>query len=358
MKWHDYRNVCLVLFAWVLALANSGHSRTVLKFGIPTNSGPVLMTNSSSREGNFCISDDGLELYVGSDRGGGHGGFDIWVATRETVSASWGLPVNLGATVNGWAEDGSPYLTSDGLALYFSSNRPGGQGNADIWVTTRASVSSPWMTPVNLGADINTFADEFSPVISADGLELYFSEYTVPHPSGLGGGDIWVTKRVSVSDSWGEVENLGPVVNSSLFEAVSSIAPDGLSLLIGSTGRAGGYGVEDMWLTTRRSRSEPWGTPVNLGPSVNSSGWDAHPVFCWRGSILYFLSSRYGTEGYYDIWQVSVSAVSSCDLDENGLVDMRDFAIFAENWLTAEPENVENWPFSSYPDYCTGWVGC
>lgn len=324
-----------VLSGFALILANDSYAETKLKFGIPTNLGSVI--NSTANDASICFSPDGLELYFGSDRSSGQGNFDIWLTTRPTPTDAWGWPVNLGPPINTSAVDSAPCLSADGLELYFASDRPGGSGSIDLWVTTRTTLQSSWSTPANLGTTVNTWADECFPVMSSDGLELYFSEYTVPHPSGYGGGDIWVVKRASVQEPWGIAENLGPTVNTSLPEMASQISADGLHLYFNSSGHPG-YGVEDTWVTTRISHSDPWGEPVNLGPSVNSTAWDAGPVFSPDGSKLYFSSNRYGSygNGSYDIWQVSVSVVSTSDVDENGVVDMRDFAAFAEDWLWEE----------------------
>jgi hypothetical protein len=105
-------------------------------FGVPENLGPVI--NTSSFDGGPSLSADGLTLYLASARRGGVGGDDLWMSIRRTQSDPWQPPVNLGSTVNSTAGDASPSISSNGLELYFDSGRPGGQGSADIWVTTRA----------------------------------------------------------------------------------------------------------------------------------------------------------------------------------------------------------------------------
>jgi len=143
-------------------------------FGDPVNLGPEV--NSSTAEYDPHISPDGLSLYFLSRRPGGLGGADIWVTTRKTEDDPWGPPVNLGQPVNTEAFEGAPCISADGLEFYFISGRPGGSGSQDIWVTTRKTKDSPWGPPVNLGPKVNSTAPENGPSISADGLELYFSE--------------------------------------------------------------------------------------------------------------------------------------------------------------------------------------
>jgi peptidoglycan-associated lipoprotein len=103
------------------------------EWGTPTNLGPKI--NGPGVDACASISFDGLELYFNSrNRPGGHGDFDIWVSKRQTKEDDWGAPVNLGPTVNGLSLDGSPWISTDNLELYFSSDRAGGYGSDDIWV--------------------------------------------------------------------------------------------------------------------------------------------------------------------------------------------------------------------------------
>jgi Tol biopolymer transport system component/tetratricopeptide (TPR) repeat protein len=90
---------------------------------------------------------------------------------------TFGEAVNLGPTVNSSATEGSPIISPDGLELYFASNRPGGHGDADIWMTKRSSIDDAWAPPVNLGAPINTSGWEWPDSISRDGLTLYLETY-------------------------------------------------------------------------------------------------------------------------------------------------------------------------------------
>jgi len=145
-------------------------------FDNPTNLGPTV--NSSYKEWGPDISADGLSLYFLSRRPGGLGDADIWVTTRKTKDEPWGVPVNLGPPVNSSAFEGAPCLSADGLELYFVSGQPRSNGWLDIWVATRKSKDSPWGAPVNLGPKVNnSAAAENGPSISSDGLSLYFSDH-------------------------------------------------------------------------------------------------------------------------------------------------------------------------------------
>ncbi|MHC4580569.1 MAG: hypothetical protein ACYS14_03875 [Planctomycetota bacterium] len=329
-------NPTMVLMVVVgLVVGGGGSAKADFVFGTPTNLGPIV--NSSANEISPGISADGLHLYISEwevFRPGGYGGADIWLSTRVTTDDPWEEPVNLGPIVNSSSNEGGASIPADGLELFFSSNRPGGYGGIDIWVTTRKTIGDDWGTPLNLGSTVNSSANEVAPFISADGLQLYFMDWGVRRPGGYGGIDIWLTTRTTRDDEWGVPVNLGPPVNSSAHERYPSISADGLALFFGST-RSGGYGLGDLYVTTRVTTEDPWGEPVNVGPSVNTSGWDDGPSISADGSTLYFVTDQRGGYGGYDMWQVSISPV--VDLNGDGIVDSADMCIMIDHWGTDEP---------------------
>jgi len=317
----------------ILSICVAGNTKADYIFGTPTNLGPPVNFGSDG-EGEASISADGLSLYftaLTAFRSGGQGSGDIWVTTRATVSDPWGEPVNLGPAVNSYAWDGEPSISSDGLSLYFGSKRSGGYGGADIWVTTRASVSDPWGQAVNLGPTINTPLDDVEVCISADGLSLYIDSF---REGGYGSTDLWVAKRETLSDPWSEPINLGPTINTTESESAPSISADGRVLFFSDffAIRPGGQGKNDIWMTTRASVSDPWGEPKNLGPAINTSAVDIHPNISADGSTLYFTSDRPGSTGLSDLWQVSIDPV--VDLNSDGIVDSADVCIIVEHWGT------------------------
>ncbi|MHC4540615.1 MAG: hypothetical protein ACYS74_12665, partial [Planctomycetota bacterium] len=298
-------------------------------FGTPTNLGSTV--NSSSGEGTPYISADGLSLYFTLDRPGGYGGLDIWVTTRATKADPWGTPVNFGPPVNSSAHDFYPSISADGLSLYFTSDRPGGYGGDDIWMATRETTEDDWGAPVNLGALVNSGANDRGPSISADALELFFHS---SRPGGYGGRDIWVTTRTTTVDPWGELVNLGPIVNSSSVDLSPSISADGLLLFFGSN-RSGGYGSSDLWVTSRDTIDDEWGTPMNLGPPVSSSAEEYAPSISPDGRTLYFTSDRLGGLGQRDLWQVPILPI--VDFNGDGIVDCADICMMLDYWGTGEP---------------------
>jgi beta-lactamase regulating signal transducer with metallopeptidase domain len=299
----------LVLAALACITLTDAYSAPPFIFGTPTNLGPTV--NSSSDDDNPSISADGLSLYFQSRRSGGFGNADLWVTTRTSVSDPWEEPVNLGPTINSSSYDACPSISADSLELYFGSWRPGGFGDCDLWVTSRPTTDDPWGTPMNLGPTVNSSDAENLVEISADGLELFFGS---KRPGGVGGWDIWVTTRTTINDDWGEPVNLGPTVNSSSGDGSPSISADSLSLFFDSS-RPGGYGLWDIWVTTRATKDDYWGLPVNLGPVVNTVYGEAGPSISADGIQLYFSEwggvFRPGGSGFIDLWQVEVDIVDN-----------------------------------------------
>ena len=300
-------------------------------FGTPVNLGPTV--NSSSDDLGTEISADGLELYFSSNRPGGFGDWDLYVALRATTQDDWGTPMNLGSPPNSQYGDWEPSISTDGLTLYFSdvypaygSWRPDGLGHGDIWISTRPTTDDPWGAPENLGPVINSL-QAYWPDISADGLSLYMISHS-GHRGGSGLCDIFVARRQTTYESFGEPLNLGPNVNSPAGELSPAISADELALFF----YRGVTGTGDMWMATRRNISDPFGPAIKLSVPVNSSYIDASPHLTVDGSTLYFCSNRPGGYGGYDLWKASIDPI--IDLNGDGIVDSIDMCIVVDNWGT------------------------
>ncbi len=189
-----------------------------------------------------------------------------------------------------------PLLSPDGNQLYIMSDRPGGMGSMDIWVSDK--VDGEWTEPRNLGAPINSPAADHC--LYFTGPDWSVAYWTSTRPGGYGGNDIWRSERVD--DVWQEAVNLGPQINSAGSEHHSLPSADGRSLYITAI-RDGGYGEEDIYVTTRDDRGV-WGPLVNLGPLVNTEENDRCPAFSPDFQIFYFDSERAGGYGDKDIWWV------------------------------------------------------
>jgi hypothetical protein len=281
-------------------------------------------------DGSPNISADGLTLYFDSLRAGGFGDWDIWVTTRETINDDWSSPVPLPEPVNSIHADAGPSVSADGLSLYFASERPGGYGSFDIWVTRRKTKEDAWGTPVNLGPGVNSFAYENHPGISADGLTLYFDALTW-----LGYYDICVAIRDTTNDDWDVSFVLSSIVNSIFYELSPSISSDGLNLFFD---RRSIFGDRDIWVTTWKKSDDYWGEPVFYGTPVNTMYQDTDPSIQYDGSMLYFASTRPGGIGGQDLWQMSIAPVLAIpDFNNDGRVDLKDFSRLARYWMQDGP---------------------
>lgn len=344
MKWLDNPRIFLFVLSSIMVFyLCDERAKADFTFGEPTLfSEPV---NSNEIEYFDCISADGLEVYLDKPVSGGKtaSDWDIYVSTRATLTDPWSVPMNLGPAVNSsGVVDGPASLSRNGLKLYFSSERSDGYGQQDIWVTTRNSKGFDWGTPLNLGFTINTSGRDWLPWVAPDGLELYFSS---DRPGGYGGNDIWVTTRTTTNDEWGIPTNLGPAVNSTAGEFYPCLSPDGRVLFFSDFGhtnfgfRPGGYGWTDMWMSRRKSAADPWGPPVNLGPGVNTNGWDEVPRVSADGSVLYCTSNRPGGSFFwannYDIWQAPI--IPTVDFTGDYNVNIDDLVILIEHWGQEEP---------------------
>ena len=273
---------------------------------LPSSCGPAVSLESipgSSSEVNTAfldgcpnISRDGLKLYIASDRPGGLGGLDIWVAERPAPHEGFGAPVNIGAPINSESNDFCPSPVRHGKRFLFVSNRPGGCGGSDIYLTRYHQVNG-WEEPVNLGCEVNSPADEAGPVLSLaepGRPTLYFSS---TRAGGLGGSDLYVSK---MTGDWSfGAANLVSGVNSAYDDMQPSLSHHGRELVFASN-RPDSLGF-DIWSAIRDSVKGAWSEPVNLGPNVNSEANETRPSLSWDGYLLLFGSTRPG-EGGSDIY--------------------------------------------------------
>ena len=194
------------------------------------------------------------------------------LVTNGSVKAdfTFGEPVNLGPTINSSAGDLSPSLTGDGLELYFMTTRAVGFSNTEIWFTSRATTSDPWGEPKPINLRGSSTGKYWEPDISADALSLYLTSSARPDDR-YGGADIYMSTRPTKNDAWSEPVNIGPPVNTSFDDACSCISRDGLTLYFSgnptataSPQRPGGYGMADIWFTTKQTSErmpEDWYRP-------------------------------------------------------------------------------------------------
>jgi len=339
MAWSRSFRVRFARFlASIILLYAGGPAQADFVFGEPAALEATI--NSGGNPWFDCISADGLELYLEKPIAGGSSSvdWDLFVSIRAARTDPWPVPVNLGPSVNSPLEDSFACLSSDGLQLYFASNRSGSHGDFDLWVTTRPSRSGPWGQPENLGPTVNTTALEMTPWITSDALELYFSSN---RPDGYGRDDLWVARRPSPQADWGRPTNLGAVVNSGGPDAHPCLSRSGLTLLSSDYAwqsgpyRPGGLGHADMWMSRRKSFEGAWQSPVNLGHVLNSHNWEVQPRLSFDGFALHFSSNRPGGPAFgYNIWQAAVIPI--VDFNGDGRVDSVEIRTMAERLDTSD----------------------
>jgi len=267
----------------------------------PQNLGAVV--NSTFNDAGPTISKDNLSLYLASDRPGGSGGFDIWVSQRPDADSPWGPPVNLGATINSDAIDAVPTLSRDQHWIFFNSSRIGGFGGNDIWVSYREQIHDDfgWQTPVNLGPGVNTvFDDQGASYFENDDGNTPLLFFNSTRPGGTGGADIYISPLLP-DGSFGAPSQVAQL-NSVAGDVRPSIRFDGLEVVFFSNRPSPISGGTDLWVSKRESVFDVWETPVNLGSGVNSTSSDQQPHLAADRITLYFTSNRPGGVGLQDLY--------------------------------------------------------
>ncbi len=257
--------------------------------------GGINGVNTPALEGCPIESPNGRSLFFASNRPGGHGGIDLWVAFRNGPHDSWGDPQRMPPFVNSEFDDFCPTPLPGG-ELLFVSRRPGGCGEntADIYFTRLHPVLG-WLDPVNLGCEVNSPGEEFAPsYVAAYGGMLFFSS------NRDGVHKIYVSSSLR-DGGFGpptEVVNLNsPGFNT----ARPNVSQDGRQIVFDSD-RPGGLGGTDIWGATRISVFHDWSPPVNLGPNVNSASSESRASLSRNGHRLHFGSSKPGGQGSSDIY--------------------------------------------------------
>lgn len=230
-----------------------------------------------------ALAADGRTLYFSAYAFGEQ---QIYSATRDERGRAFGdvreLPV-----VNSPASDGSPFISSDGERLYLFSERAGGLGQRDVWLSRRQSGAARFAEP-QLLAGINSRATDLLPWLSADERMLIFVS---DRAGGRGGADLWVAERDAVDANFDDPTNLAEL-NSEENEGRAVLGADGLSAFF-SSDRGGGLGGPDLWMAIRTQRDQPFLVLLNLSP-LNSSDNDQDVALSSDGTELFFASSRGG----------------------------------------------------------------
>ncbi len=264
--------------------------------------------NSEFNEGTCTISGDGRTLIFTSCYGrNGYGSCDLYISHK--TGEDWTVPENLGPNINSSAWESQPSLSADGRTLYYISNRKGGVGRRDIWVSYLDD-SNNWGKPECLQAGINTPYDEVSPFIHPNNSTLYFASNGL---KGFGGFDIYYTE--TGAEGWGEPVNLGYPINT---------GEDQVSLFITSDGEKGYYSHEDNNDPGRKGRIYEFDVPEGSKVKYRTSH-----VF----GKVFSEESRKPLKAQIELFDLTrderVSLVSSDSVNGNYLIVLREGSSYA-----------------------------
>lgn len=275
-------------------LASGVEAKNFSDWGAPVNAeslpGSSSDLNTSSNDGCPILNPYDGSLYMASNRPGGHGGLDIWIAPRS--GEGWGTPVNAGPAINTSADEFCP-TPARGNRFFFV--RRLSATDTDIFVVKdlpKKGFGTPQRLPTGANA-INSPWEEWSPswFEAPDGREvLYFASTRRGHPA----------QEIFYSVDFGPAQLAQGGVDSSASDARPNVRRDGLEIVWDST-RTGSQGT-DIWTAMRSSVDEPWGTAVQLGNGINSAGNESRASLSWDGTRLMFGTTRAGGEGSADIW--------------------------------------------------------
>jgi len=319
---------------WALALAGATSdgedTPRYSAWSTPVNLGPPV--NTALPEFQPFVTKDGLSLYFVVLEGPNVGDpQDIWVSKRSSKSDPWGTPQRLGPAINtpGKVIEAMPFVTVDGHWMYFLSARTGGFGRNDIYVSRRhnkredfpTDPSGGWQEAVNLGPNINTSSGEQAPFVFEDeetGITtLYFNSN---RPTNIQ-HDIYAS-TLQPDGTFGPAAPVAELNTLSSNDQHPMLSRDGLQMFFisdrpGSRIGNDGFFSSDIWVSTRASTSDPWGTPENLdvvnarlgGGPINSMFFEGRPALSFDGTVLYFHNGgrpeNIGGQGFFDIWMTT-----------------------------------------------------
>jgi len=214
---------------------------------------------------------------------------DIFISQKSSLG-QWEKSSSISDKINTNKNEGSQSLSVDNRLLFFTScNRPDAIGHCDLYFTERDS--SGWAVPVNAARPLNSVAWDSQPSFSSDGMTIYFVSN---RPGGKGGMDIWKS-TLTESGTWGEPVNLGDSINTPGEEMSPFIHPDNSTLYFSSDGHIG-LGSQDIYMV-KMKEDKTWGTPINMGYPINTYHDETGLVVNAKGTMAYFASDRNSKKG-------------------------------------------------------------
>lgn len=281
----------------LLALGCGDGTRIVLGQGRPPASAPfgapaIVGELSASGANDFkeALTSDMLEVYFCSDRPGGPGNQDVWVATRASVSDRWSTPTCVLEVSSPSLETGTA-VAADGLTLWISSDRAGGKGGLDIWVSTRSGLGRAWSAPTPV-SELNTTADEFARPPAESGLVMPPSYRSTPSNK----YQTFMTSRPNAAAPWTTPARLSEI-DTSAIDTDAFLTEDGLVLYFSSDRIV--TNDQDLFVASRPDPKSPFGTALPLAELNAAGAQDRDPWLSPDGHEIYFSSDRSGTLKIY-----------------------------------------------------------
>ncbi|HVS96485.1 MAG TPA: OmpA family protein, partial [Puia sp.] len=281
----EYRQGC---YRFAIGYAAS-HPGATYKFEL-VNLGDSINTDDS--EYYPSISLDGDTLFF--TRRVHHTNEDLYEAHR-LPGGTWSKARSLPGNINTNENEGAQTVSIDGQWMILDiCNSAEGFGGCDLFISYRTP--DGWSAPENLGDSINTEFRETGASISPDRKDLYFSSN---RPGGYGGNDLYVSHHL-LNGHWSAAENLGPVINTIGDESTPFIHVDNQTLYFNSTGHPG-YGNNDLFVA-RKTADGQWSKPENLGYPINTIDDEGSLVIASDGKTAYYASDRSDSRGGMDLY--------------------------------------------------------
>ncbi|MBO6522363.1 MAG: OmpA family protein [Balneolaceae bacterium] len=245
------------------------------------------------------ISSDGSRMYFYStDRSNGFGGGDVWYSSKQS-NGNWSEPNNMGSIINTDSHEGILSLSSDGNTAIVFGNYEGRFGNGDFFYS--AKIGDSWTVPCNLGGDVNSSNWESMANLSPDGKTLIFVAYHGRKNAEDADyeTDIYITHLRN--GRWTEPKPISTTINTTSSETWPFLNADGRTLYFSSDGHPG-LGGSDLFVTRRIGEGwDNWTTPVNLGKNINSVLDDEDMTIPASGTVAYFTRETTGEgDGFGD----------------------------------------------------------
>ncbi|WP_299118592.1 hypothetical protein [uncultured Tenacibaculum sp.] len=260
----------------------------------------------------FSINKNGDEFYFTVESYAKEYSF---IAFSKKINGKWTKPEAV--VFSGQHKDLEPFLSPDGLKLFFASNRINNNSSEvkkdmDIWYVTRNNLSDNWSEPKNIGAIVNTSKDEFYPSVTNQG-DLFF---TAQYENSKGKEDIYVSRLVD--GEYTKPTSLNNKINSEKYEFNAFVAPDESFIIFTSYGRKDDLGRGDLYIS-RKDKNNNWLPAEHLQNGINSRKLDYCPFVDMKNNILYYTTSKSSISRSFKKRKKLTEIINYININPNGL---------------------------------------